>query len=147
MVVVFFDGACEPRNPGGHIGWGYVIYEGDKIIDEDFGYKAPSPQNTNNVAEYLGAIAGMNKLLELGKGHSQVLIKGDSNLVINQMKGEWKIKAGAYKKHALNAKRIVGTFPAIEFEHIPREQNEYADKLSKKPLIERGIKIPSRKIK
>ena len=129
----YFDGACEPINPGGTIGVG--VYIKGELPDQIFKYSKTIPAstgNTNNVAEYLGII----KIFELmsKKTDCEIIIRGDSKMVINQMKGEWKIKKGLYYEYALKAQKLFEELSKknkITLIWIPREQNELADELSK----------------
>ena len=93
-----FDGACEPRNPGGPGSWGYVIVgpEGGPITG--MGSIPAASTTTNNVAEYWALGHGLRHLeLAFTKGEWQrpdaILIRGDSKLVICQLNGEWACRA------------------------------------------------------
>ncbi len=142
----FFDGACEPINPGGTASYGAIIYKhrGEKVWECA---KLFSPEKgcegdtSNNVAEYSGLISILEYFLENQLNHSAILICGDSNLVIQQMFGSWKIRAGYYKSLAHRAKLLAGKFPKLTGKWIPREQNSIADELSKRALIEVGVRF------
>src|SRR6185369_4693422 len=87
--TLFFDGCCEPRNPGGAAGYGAIIYSGDKVVWRHAGMLPASPANSNNVAEYLALNAALDWFLTNGLTDRPILIKGDSQLVINQCSGKW----------------------------------------------------------
>jgi len=126
----YFDGACEPQNPGGAMGIGYTVND-----FKDYDFKAPDPENTNNVAEYL-AFCKILQHLE-GEKKCKINILGDSMLVINQMNGLWKIKKGKYKEIALEAKILLNKLKKdnnIILKWIPRERNVIADELSLKAI-------------
>ena len=94
--IAHFDGACEPVNPGGHGGWGYVIraVEGAQLGAElacGSGYIPASRQTTNNVAEYTAALEAVRAWLRLARS-TPLLVCGDSKLVIMQMRGEWQLE-------------------------------------------------------
>ena len=130
----YFDGSCMPSNPGGTIGYGVYITDG---VNEFRKSKTllPDPKNTNNIAEYLGFIF-LLKLMN-SKTNCEIRIFGDSKLVINQMRGEWIIKKGAYKPYALKAQPLVEELKKnniVSIEWVPREQNEEADNQSKSHL-------------
>ena len=130
----FFDGACEPKNPGGKIGAGVFVTDGEQIFEKSI-YKPANPKNTNNIAEYLAFI----RVLELMKNKTDCKIEifGDSMLVINQMNGEWQIKSGAYREYALKAKPLLEELKkknAVIIAWIPRDQNEKADFQSMKAI-------------
>jgi len=137
----------EPKNPGGNMGLGAVIF-----IDgvEKFAYSqfVKSHQfNSNNVAEYGSFIWILKTLLSVGLNERFIKIYGDSNLVIMQMTGKWRIKHGYYVEYAKEAKELFKNFKNTLLEWIPREQNEYADRLSKGELIENGIEFLIQPIK
>ena len=134
-AVCYFDGACGPVNPGGTVGWGYTIRDrnGDTIA-EDFGSLPPSKDNSNNVAEYLAAAKAVVAYKRLNRP-GPLVMKGDSQLVVKQMKGEWSAKQGSYMPVYRKLLEVLWTctFP-LEWTWIPREQNTHADALSKRAL-------------
>ena len=128
-----FDGACEPKNPGGNMGFGVLIRDestGDTIYQET-GFEPAAPGNTNNIAEYKALLNGLNWLLENGYQNDRVNVFGDSMLVIQQMLGNWAAKKGAYIPFFQQAIQLSLNFSNITFTWIPREQNQEADSLSK----------------
>jgi ribonuclease HI len=130
----YFDGACEPKNPGGKIGAGIYITDGVKEFGSNT-FVAAKPENTNNIAEYSAFIM----ILELMKNKTgdKIEIFGDSMLVVNQMNGEWQIKSGAYREYALKAKPLLEDLKkknTVSISWIPREQNEKADFQSMKAI-------------
>jgi ribonuclease HI/probable phosphoglycerate mutase len=100
---------------------------------------------SNNVAEY----SALKRLLELfikkGKNTSQIIVRGDSQLVIKQMWGTWAMNGGLYIKTALECRDLLKQFPAISGEWVPREKNALADYLSKDALRKAGVKITERR--
>lgn len=128
-----FDGACEPVNPGGNMGFGTLIVDlgSGETIYEGSGFSPASPLNSNNVAEYLALIQGFEWLIENGLQNSKIKVLGDSQLVIKQMSGEWPAKKGLYVPHYQRAIKLRIKFPNITFNWIPRNENAGADKLSK----------------
>lgn len=130
MIELYFDGCVQPINPGGHGGYGFVVKKNGETIHQNHGYSGRSKNMTNNVAEYCGLIEGMNYLKSQGMTEN-ILFKGDSQLVIQQMSKKWKIKRGAYLEKALEAYTLLTNFINPEFEWIPREENVEADVLSK----------------
>lgn len=140
-IILYFDGACEPFNPGGNIGCGYYSHyeETPQVrIFEGSWFVGKSPLNSNNVAEYLALCLGLEKLLKLNLNNEPLLVKGDSQLVIKQMSGEWRIKDGLYRDQALSAQKLVSQFSNIRFMWIARELNAEADKLSKLKIENNG---------
>ena len=136
MIICYIDGACAPTNPGGYIGIGIYIEKDGKPFAKYSQFIEKSPDNSNNVAEYwalIWALKWLNALIE----EDEIIIKGDSKLVMLQMCGEWKINGGAYEKYAKMAMGLMQK--KITFQWIPRLQNKIADDLSKIGFVERNI--------
>ncbi len=89
---------------------------------------------TNNVAEYRALIEG----LKIAKRyHPNVLVCFlDSELIVKQLKGEYRIKMDSLREFVEEIKLLVEEFPSVEFHHIPREDNFKADELVNKALDE-----------
>lgn len=141
MINVYFDGACEP-NPNGVCTWGFIVQDGEKLLREDSGVFTPQSDDkrtTNNIAEYCGLIKALLWLKNAEIIDHGIIVRGDSQLVIKQMSGEWHIGDGAYKRFADHAAKIKAYFPMIAFEWIPREENLRADALTKRELLKRGV--------
>ena len=139
MIEAWFDGACWP-NPGGPAAWGALVKEDGKEIYSGTGF-LDNGKTSNNVAEYSGLLLALVYLCD--QRISEATIYGDSNLVIQQMSGNWQIKHKnkPYALYALLAKDLVASLN-LTFKWIPREQNTEADALSNAPLIERGFRNP-----
>ena len=133
MIKVFFDGACGPQNPGGKCGGGAAIYyDGELTVEIAERYVPKNPKDTsNNLGEYWALIKALEYLLTQGKAQEEIKVFGDSNMVISQMNGLWRIKNGIYKEQAEVCKKLLENFSNIYLDWIPREQNERADELSK----------------
>jgi len=125
----FFDGAAQPTNPG-HASIGVVILDSKENTiyekGEYIGY------NTNNYAEYTALI----DLLEfcVCNGIDDIVICGDSQLVINQMNGIYQVKSCKIWPLFMRAQQLKRKIKNISFEWVPREKNKRADTLSKKAL-------------
>jgi ribonuclease HI len=147
--VAHFDGACEPVNPGGHGGWGYVIraVEDTRLGAElaaASGYIPAGRHTTNNVAEYTGALEAVRAWVSLQRS-TPLLVCGDSKLVIMQMRGAWQVKQGAYVPVYRQLRALVDAHAlAVKWQWVPRDQNARADELSKIELVKRGIPIAYR---
>jgi ribonuclease HI len=87
---------------------------------------------TNNVAEYQALIAALQKAIKL-KG-TKVEIRSDSELMVRQLNGRYKIKAAGLRPLYLEAAQLLGQFEAVVIKHIPRELNTEADKLANQAL-------------
>lgn len=123
-VVIYTDGGAR-GNPG-PAGAGAVIYKGKKKIgdvSEFLGYR------TNNWAEYEALILALTLARdELGGLVKDVEVRMDSELIVKQMKGEYKVKNPDMKeKHARVKELIAESFPGITFTHVRREKNKEAD--------------------
>ena len=148
-----FDGACEPMNPGGNMGIGAfaAIEENELFTYSEFILAAK--RNSNNVAEYKGFIAVAKFLIEYIKTniHSveRIDIRGDSNLVIQQLNGNWRIKQGYYTDYAKYAKLLFLEITALcnakkiqlSLKWVPRTMNGRADELSKKGMVENNCEF------
>lgn len=87
---------------------------------------------TNNFAEYVALIEGIKTVLK--KGIREIEIFSDSELLVRQMTGVYKIKSEALRKLAIEAYSYLRKLEKYSFKHIEREKNSYADKLAKKVL-------------
>lgn len=147
VYTAFFDGACEPKNPGGTASFGAIVYRhGTEIWRHSQIYNPPIVGETsNNIAEYCGLISVLEFLKWNDFDDASTMISGDSKLVIEQMSDRWQIRGGLYVTFARKAKNLLRTFrvpPTLRW--IPREKNTVADELSKAHLIKNGIKIRNR---
>jgi len=122
--VLKFDGASK-GNPG-KCGCGYVILYENTIIES--GKKFLDLKNTNNYPEYNGLILGLEKCIELNI--KNVLILGDSKLVIKQIKKEWKIESENLKPLYDKTIKLLYNFNKFELKHIKRTENSDADRLA-----------------
>lgn len=130
MDEAYFDGLCDP-NPGGVATYGFLVKRGGKKIHEGHGLACPpkTPQATNNVAEYMGVIQALDWLVKQ-KPKGPVIVRGDSDLVIRQLKGEWKVKSSLLAPLHRRAADLAAEIPDLTFEWIPRERNSEADRLT-----------------
>jgi ribonuclease HI len=87
---------------------------------------------TNNVAEYRALVAGLTKALELGI--DEVDVVSDSELLVKQMNGEYRVKNAALVELSLEAARIARQLGRVRYTAVRREHNELADKLVNETL-------------
>ncbi len=128
-LIVEADGGSR-GNPG-PAGYGAVVLDPD--TDEVLAERAESlGVATNNVAEYQGLIAGLRAAVELGA--TEVDVRMDSKLVVEQMSGRWKIKHPAMQPLAQEAGRLVRQIGSVRFEWIPRLRNSRADALANQAM-------------
>ena len=129
-VIIYTDGASR-GNPGPS-SFGLVVFsaEGEKILE----YAEKAGETTNNVAEYLG----VRKALELASFQKKTLqkltLKADSQLLIRQLKGEYKVKAKHLKPLFSDCQKFLQQLAVVEFEHVPRDRNKIADHLANQIL-------------
>jgi ribonuclease HI len=145
-IICFFDGACEPRNPGGNMGIGAIIFIDGKELSSYSQFIPANKENSNNVAEYLAFEWVLQELYKNDLEKSVVKIYGDSKLVVNQMKGYWKIKVGYYVEHAIRCKQLLRQFDKVKITWVPRERNMYADKLSKGKMLDNNVEFKIQKV-
>jgi ribonuclease HI len=87
---------------------------------------------TNNVAEYSALVAGLEKAVELSVGELEVI--SDSELMVKQMRGEYKVKNAALRDLSVRAARLARELDAVTYTAVRREQNELADRLVNEAL-------------
>jgi probable phosphoglycerate mutase len=128
QYTLFFDG-CSKGNPG-PAGSGAVLYQGNTEIWAKSIFVGNN--STNNVAEYTGLIIGLHEAVN--KNIKELTVKGDSMLVIKQMKGEYKVNSKDMLRLYGNAKGFEKYFDKIVYEHVYRDHNKRADQLSNEGL-------------
>ena len=127
--IVEADGGSR-GNPGVAAG-GAVVFDGatGEVLAEVGIYVGHA---TNNVAEYNGMIAGIQRAFELNSAAS-IHVRMDSKLVVEQMTGRWKIKHPDMAVLASEARALIGA-RNVTFEWIPREKNALADAAANKAM-------------
>ncbi len=128
-MVVQADGGSR-GNPG-PAGYGAVVLDassGATLAER----KAAIGVATNNVAEYQGLIAGLGAAAELGA--TEVRVQLDSNLVIEQMAGRWRVKHESMRPLHRRATELAAGFEQVSYEWIPRERNRHADRLANEAM-------------
>jgi broad specificity phosphatase PhoE/ribonuclease HI len=138
-VVVEADGGSR-GNPG-PAGYGAVVFapDGDVLAERAEGLGVV----TNNVAEYQGLIAGLSAAQSVGA--TEVSVRMDSKLVVEQMSGRWQIKNEALKPLAARARSLAESFTRVTYEWIPRAENTHADRLANEAMdAQAGKTAPAR---
>ena len=123
-MVIFTDGTAEP-NPGpAAIGATIKDEQGRLIttISQGIG------RATNNQAEYRAIIAALEKAIELGA--NRVDMRSDSELVVRQINGKYRVKNAALKPLYQQVKHLLSLLEGFTITHIPRQQNREADNLA-----------------
>ena len=128
---MFTDGASR-GNPG-EAGIGVVIRDdGGHIVKRVARYLGKA---TNNQAEYEALIAGLKAAYELGA--EELNVCADSELMVKQMNGQYKVKSPDLQERNAEARRLVESFMSVVIEYIPREKNKDADALANEAIDKR----------
>ena len=131
MYKIFCDGGSR-GNPG-QAAPAFVVYDSDS--KEVFKLGKFLGKATNNIAEYSAVISALSWLIENEKTSSLIEFYLDSQLIVNQMAGSYKIKEENLKLLAIKIKKMESLFKnKISYQHIPREENKIADKLVNETL-------------
>src|SRR6056297_160563 len=126
---VYFDGACR-GNPGpASVGW--VLVGGDGIAAEG---NARIGETTNNDAEYQALIRALEAARDYGL--DEVDIRGDSELIVKQVRGEWNTNEPTLRERRISVRELLREFDRWSLEHVPREINSRADDLANEALDE-----------
>lgn len=124
MVVAYIDGGAR-GNPG-PAGYGVRIESAEgTLLDELHGGLGVA---TNNVAEYNGLLAALQWALD--HRETRVQIRADSELLVKQMRGEYRVKNPGLQPLHARARLLVQQLDQVRFEHVRRELNKEADRLS-----------------
>jgi probable phosphoglycerate mutase len=124
LITAYIDGGAR-GNPGPA---GYGVYiegpDGAPLAELHGGLGIA----TNNIAEYNGLLAALGWAAE--HGHRKVHIRADSELLVKQMRGEYRVKNEGLKPLFLQACALIRSIGDVTFEHVRREMNKEADRLS-----------------
>jgi ribonuclease HI len=124
---VYFDGASR-GNPGpAAVGWAIVTSDG---IVADGGERIG--RATNNRAEYAALIRALEAAADYGL--SAVDVRGDSELIVRQVRGEWQVNDPELRERRVRARELLDQFDRWSLEHVPRELNERADERANEAL-------------
>ena len=125
---LFTDGGAR-GNPG-PAAYGFVLEAEDGTLLAAEGVAIGTA--TNNVAEYSGLVAGLEKALELQV--PQVEVVSDSELMVKQMRGEYRVKNEALRALFVEASTLARRLESVEYRHVKRAHNELADRLVNEAL-------------
>jgi ribonuclease HI len=120
---LFTDGGAR-GNPG-PAAYGFVLEDEDGTVLAAHGEAIGVA--TNNVAEYSALLAGLERAAELGVGELEVV--SDSELLVKQMTGVYRVKNEALRDLSVEAARLARKLPSVTYTHVRREHNELADRL------------------
>jgi ribonuclease HI len=123
VLTINTDGGAR-GNPG-PAAFAYIIQRDGEPAIEQAGCIGDA---TNNQAEYTALIRALEHAERLGTSH-RLLIHSDSELLVKQMNGDYRVKDEGLKPLYDQARRVVSRFPSVTIRHIPRAQNAWADRL------------------
>lgn len=129
-LVINTDGGSR-GNPGPS-GIGVSVADGSGKLLET--HKKFIGEATNNIAEYKALLVGLERAIELGA--EELVVQMDSELIVRQMQGVYKIKDPGLKPLAAKAKEYIARFDSVVFIHVRREMNKLADKLVNEAIDE-----------
>jgi ribonuclease HI len=131
--TLFADGGSR-GNPGPAGSGAIVRDETGKVIAEVSEFLGVT---TNNVAEYTGLVRALEKIQEYvgdAAGETHVIVKMDSMLAVQQMKGVYRVKHPNLVPLAARARELCSAFKSVSFSHVYREHNKEADKLANEAM-------------
>src|ERR1700730_16023296 len=130
LLVAYIDGGAR-GNPG-PAGYGVRIEQSDGTLVQEFHESIGVA--TNNVAEYRGLIAA----LEWAKrhGHTRLHVRSDSLLLVQQMRGVYKVKSAGLEPLYAKARLLAHDIGRVTFEHVGRALNAHADRLANAAMDE-----------
>jgi ribonuclease HI len=126
--VVMVDGAAR-GNPG-PAGCGAVIYDENGVVVKQLSRYLG--QTTNNVAEYEGLLMGLEAALQLGR--KQIVVQSDSELLVRQLNGQYRVKDEKLKVLFQRAMTLLRQFDSYRILHVGRELNKVADRLANQAI-------------
>lgn len=142
-LVLNFDGASK-NNPG-DAGAGWVLLDASNGSSLAFGWKYLGNHNTNNEAEYTGLLEGLTYVSAFINDAERIDIKGDSNLVVQQVLGNWKCRSANLIPYYSKARTLYNSLKRqnsrLNLMYVPREENPVADGLSNLAVKLRTAKI------
>ncbi len=130
-AVLWVDGAAR-GNPG-QAGAGFVLKKNGRRL---FSIGEYLGEATNNEAEYKALILGMTEAKR--RGLTQLEIFSDSELIVRQMRGEYRVKSPGLQELYFKAVKSLGAFRRVAFNHVLREENKEADKMANMAIDAKG---------
>ena len=129
-LTIYSDGAS--RNNPGEAGAGIYILRDNEPVKQISHYLG---KTTNNIAEYSAAILGLEYAVQ--QGATKVNLFADSELLVKQLNGDYKVKNEGLKPLYGKAKELIAKIKSVRVQYIPREQNKEADALANKAIDEK----------
>jgi len=129
-LTIYTDGAS--RNNPGEAGAGIFIMRDGEPFERIARYLGTT---TNNIAEYSAAIIGLERAVQLKA--STVKLNADSELLVKQLNGQYKVKNEGLKPLHAKARDLIARIGSVEVQYIPRERNKEADALANRAIDEK----------
>ena len=130
IVKLYVDGAADLHSRTAGIG-GVIYRNGEEL----FSFSEHLKNATNNEAEYLALIRGLEELIGFKLLNAEIF--ADSELIVKQLNGEYKVKNERMQNLHKKAMKLFQKFNYWSLKHVPREKNTVADKLSKLGMREK----------
>jgi ribonuclease HI len=128
--TMYFDGSCTLNKGERTARYGYIIYFNyGKEIFQGKGIVSISETTTNNVAEYTALIEGLKRAINVGI--NDIIIKGDSMLVVKQVQGVYKVYSKLLIPLHCTVKELLAQMEVWSIVWVPRQYNKVADRLSR----------------
>jgi ribonuclease HI len=122
-ATLFADGGSR-GNPGPAASGAVIVDPGGQVLDEVGRYLGVA---TNNVAEWTALCIGLERAKE--RGIRRLAVRLDSELVVKQMRGEYRVKHADLQPLHRRAQTLLRAFEHVDIKHVPRKQNALADHL------------------
>jgi ribonuclease HI len=127
-ATLFADGGSR-GNPGPAASAAVLLDPGGELVEEIGAYLGVA---TNNVAEWTALVLGLEAAEK--RGIRRLSVRLDSELVVKQLRGEYRVKHEGLQPLYQRARRLLRDFAEVEIQHVPRAQNKLADKLVNRVL-------------
>ncbi len=127
-ATLFADGGSR-GNPGPAASGAVLLDSAGELVEEIGAYLGVA---TNNVAEWTALVIGLEAAGK--RGIRRLRVRLDSELVVKQLRGEYRVKHVDLQPLYQRARRLLRDFAEVDIEHVPREQNKRADRLVNRVL-------------
>ena len=127
-LILYTDGGAR-GNPGPAAAGFAILNEKEEVLHAEGKYLG---ENTNNFAEYTALVLALQKAHKLAA--KEIEIRMDSELIVKQMTGQYKIKQPHLQELAGQVVKLLNNFDNFKFKHIRREYNKLADKMVNQAL-------------
>jgi len=135
-AVLWTDGAAR-GNPGPAGGGAILKTPSGEVIAEESSYLG---HTTNNIAEYRALLLGLERAIACGV--QKIDVRADSELLIKQLRAEYRVKNEGLKPLFEQAKRLLAQFSSVKLTHVRREMNTEADRLANRGIDSRKSEAP-----